>query len=164
MAFESTFRPGAPFTAGVAAFFAGFVGIFVGAANGSVILGIILAAIVIGGVGFALISQSVPEKTGRWGVFGVLTLAGVAPGGIGGLLVGAGFGWFFGWLIYFVGLGRYRARIAPYLTSGQVLWYYGFRIICGAIFTFLVAPILVVMPLSFNAEDFWRPFRLYYLV
>lgn len=29
-------------------------------------------------------------------------------------------------------------------------WYYGLRIICGLIFVFLVVPILVIIPLSFN--------------
>ena len=51
--------------------------------------------------------------------------------------------------------GRYRARLQPYLTSGQVLWHYTFRVICGAIFVFLITPILVVLPLSFNAQDFF---------
>ena len=36
-----------------------------------------------------------------------------------------------------------------------MLWHYAFRVICGAIFIFLITPIIVVMPLSFNAEDFF---------
>ncbi|NIR75613.1 MAG: ABC transporter permease [Gemmatimonadetes bacterium] len=42
-----------------------------------------------------------------------------------------------------------------YATTGQRVWYYGFRVICGLIFFFLIAPILVIIPLSFNAEDFF---------
>jgi putative spermidine/putrescine transport system permease protein len=42
-----------------------------------------------------------------------------------------------------------------YATTGQRIWYYSFRVICGLIFFFLVAPIIVVMPLSFNAQDFF---------
>jgi len=42
-----------------------------------------------------------------------------------------------------------------YATTGQRIWYYSFRVICGLIFFFLVAPIVVVMPLSFNAQDFF---------
>ena len=34
-------------------------------------------------------------------------------------------------------------------------WYYGFRFLCGLIFTFLIVPILVIMPLSFNAVPFF---------
>jgi putative spermidine/putrescine transport system permease protein len=42
-----------------------------------------------------------------------------------------------------------------YATTGQRVWYYGFRVICGVIFFFLIAPILTIIPLSFNAEDFF---------
>jgi putative spermidine/putrescine transport system permease protein len=42
-----------------------------------------------------------------------------------------------------------------YATAGQRVWYYAFRVICGLIFFFLIAPILVIIPLSFNAQDFF---------
>ncbi len=42
-----------------------------------------------------------------------------------------------------------------YATTGERAWYYGFRVICGIIFFFLIAPILTIIPLSFNAEDFF---------
>ena len=72
-----------------------------------------------------------------------------------GVVVGGLFGWFFGWFIYWIGHGRYRANLVPYLTSGEVLWHYTFRVICGLVFFFLITPIIVVMPLSFNAENFF---------
>ena len=34
-------------------------------------------------------------------------------------------------------------------------WYYAFRIICAAIFVFLIAPIIIIIPLSFNAEPYF---------
>jgi len=34
-------------------------------------------------------------------------------------------------------------------------WYYGFRIFCGLIFFFLMAPILVIIPLSFNVQPYF---------
>jgi putative spermidine/putrescine transport system permease protein len=34
-------------------------------------------------------------------------------------------------------------------------WYYTFRVICGLIFFFLLAPILVMIPLSFNAQPYF---------
>lgn len=34
-------------------------------------------------------------------------------------------------------------------------WYYGFRIFCGLIFFFLMAPILVIIPLSFNIQPYF---------
>ncbi len=42
-----------------------------------------------------------------------------------------------------------------YATFGQRVWYYAFRVICALIFIFLITPILVVIPLSFNAENFF---------
>ncbi|HID68259.1 MAG TPA: ABC transporter permease, partial [Roseibacterium sp.] len=46
-------------------------------------------------------------------------------------------------------------KLPPYATFGQRLWFYGFRVICGMIFFFLIAPIVTIIPLSFNAEDFF---------
>lgn len=34
-------------------------------------------------------------------------------------------------------------------------WYYSFRVICGLIFLFLIMPILIIIPLSFNAEPYF---------
>ncbi len=46
--------------------------------------------------------------------------------------------------------------LPPYASTGQRVWYYTFRyVICGFIFFFLIAPILTIIPLSFNAEDFF---------
>jgi putative spermidine/putrescine transport system permease protein len=70
-------------------------------------------------------------------------------------VLGLIFGWFFWWFSFWLYEGRYRAKVLPYLTPGQVLWHYGFRVICGVIFFFLVAPLVPVMWLSFNAENFF---------
>ncbi|MDH5453379.1 MAG: ABC transporter permease [Paracoccaceae bacterium] len=45
--------------------------------------------------------------------------------------------------------------LPPYASTGQRAWYYSFRVICGLIFFFLIAPIVIIVPLSFNAEDFF---------
>jgi putative spermidine/putrescine transport system permease protein len=42
-----------------------------------------------------------------------------------------------------------------YATTTERAWYYGYRVICGVIFFFLIAPILIIIPLSFNAQDFF---------
>jgi putative spermidine/putrescine transport system permease protein len=42
-----------------------------------------------------------------------------------------------------------------YATPLQRIWHVTFRVLCGLIFFFLVAPILVIIPLSFNAQDFF---------
>lgn len=45
--------------------------------------------------------------------------------------------------------------LPTYATFGQRVWYYAFRVICALVFIFLITPILVVIPLSFNAENFF---------
>jgi len=47
------------------------------------------------------------------------------------------------------------ANLPPYATTGQVAWRYTFRTICALVFLFLIMPILVILPLSFNASDFF---------
>ena len=47
------------------------------------------------------------------------------------------------------------SALPPYATTGQRAWYYSFRVICGLVFFFLIAPIVVIIPLSFNAQDFF---------
>ncbi|MDZ4093410.1 MAG: ABC transporter permease, partial [Paracoccaceae bacterium] len=45
--------------------------------------------------------------------------------------------------------------LAVYASPLERVWYYTFRLICALIFLFLIAPILIVIPLSFNAEPFF---------
>ena len=42
-----------------------------------------------------------------------------------------------------------------YASPLERIWYYAFRTFCGLVFLFLIAPILVVIPLSFNADSFF---------
>ncbi len=42
-----------------------------------------------------------------------------------------------------------------YAGWGERLWYYTFRVICGLIFLFLITPIIIVIPLSFNVEPYF---------
>ncbi|MDG1972055.1 MAG: ABC transporter permease [Paracoccaceae bacterium] len=45
--------------------------------------------------------------------------------------------------------------LPPYASTGERIWHYTFRIICGLIFFFLMAPIVIVVPLSFNVEPYF---------
>lgn len=45
--------------------------------------------------------------------------------------------------------------LPPYATMGERIWFYAFRVVCGLVFFFLIAPIVVVVPLSFNAEPYF---------
>ncbi len=134
-----------------------FAGLFVGTAHGSSLMGIVIGAIAL--MALALVALKVlglgMEKTTRRGMIALFVVVGWLVAGLPGLVLGGLFGWFFSWFIFWIGEGRYRASLAPYLTSGQVLWHYTFRVFCGMIFVFLITPILVVMPLSFNAQNFF---------
>ena len=132
-----------------------FAGLLVGTAQGSGLLGIVVGATLLGAIAWLLTQVLDNEKLGRWGLIALFVIAGFLMGGIAAAVIGGLFGWFFGWFTFWLYEGRYRAHLVPYLTPGQVLWHYAFRVICGAIFMFLITPILVVMPLSFNAEDFF---------
>jgi len=134
----------------------GFFGLFVGTANGSGLLGVLIGAAMAVILAVVYINVLKNEALSKWiniALFGVLGF--VFGGGIAAALIGLLYGWFIHWFTYWLYEGRYRARLLPYLTPGQVLWHYSFRVICGAIFVFLITPVLVVMPLSFNAQDFF---------
>lgn len=45
--------------------------------------------------------------------------------------------------------------LPSYATPFDRVWFWAFRIICVAVFAFLIVPILVIMPLSFNAEPYF---------
>ena len=139
----------------VVAAFGAFFGVFIGTGQGSTIGGVLGGAIIMAILAIALTKVIKNERTGRWGLTLLMGAAGFALAGFPGLFIGLFFGWFFGFLIFWLYEGRYRAKVAPYLTPGQVLWHFTFRTLCGAIFFFLIAPIIIVMPLSFNAENFF---------
>ena len=48
-----------------------------------------------------------------------------------------------------------RSKLPPYMSPIERIWHYLFRVICGLIFLFLIFPILVIVPLSFNAVPFF---------
>ena len=82
--------------------------------------------------------------------FGGLFYFGLAYAIILGIL-----GWILGKISLWLSSGHYRLGQPPYSTSGEVLWFYAFRFICGLIFLFLITPILLVFPLSFNTEPYF---------
>ena len=45
--------------------------------------------------------------------------------------------------------------LQPYATTGQRIWYYAFRVLCGLILFFLIFPIIIIIPLSFNALPYF---------
>ena len=143
------------FVVSLMALFGGVIGLIVGVANGSGFWGALL------GVFFSVVVSLLGvffernEAAIRYAVCAFLVLVSFYFLGPVGIFLGLFLGWFLGWFLFWLRHGRYRNHLQPYLSPGQVLWHYTFRIICGIIFTFLITPILVVMPLSFNAQDFF---------
>ncbi len=45
--------------------------------------------------------------------------------------------------------------LPSYAGPLEKTWYYAFRVICGLILIFLIVPIIIVVPLSFNAEPYF---------
>ena len=45
--------------------------------------------------------------------------------------------------------------LPAHASTGERIWHYTYLTICGAIFFFLIAPIVIVIPLSFNSVPFF---------
>ena len=131
------------------------IGFVVGSAGGIAFLGMVLGAFVFALISFAAVSLAPSVKIGRFSIILLFFILGMAILGLTGAIIGLLFAWPFSWFVFWIHMGKYREHLLPYLTPAQVFWHYAFRFICGLIFFFLVAPIIVVMPLSFNAQDFF---------
>jgi putative spermidine/putrescine transport system permease protein len=133
-----------------------FIGLFIGPAFGSALIGIMLGSLVAVILAYGITAtEYLRPKVVRLLLPVLLAALGFLLLGLFGSFCGALIGWFFGWFFYWIYEGGYRIKLHAYLTSNQVLWHYSFRVICGLIFIFLITPILVVMPLSFNAQNFF---------
>jgi putative spermidine/putrescine transport system permease protein len=144
------------FTMPLVAVLGAMFGFVTGNIFGSPGVGFILGALVGAGLAFVLNKVS-GLKTKRKIVatavlFGVV---GLVSGGLGGLFGGAIVGVSMGWFATWVGSGKYRTGVPIYYTSGQVLWHNTFLFICAFVFFFLIAPLIPVVWLSFNAENFF---------
>ena len=131
------------------------IGFVVGSAGGMAFLGMVLGAFVFALISFAAVSLAPSVKIGRFSIILLFFILGMAILGLTGAIIGLLFAWPFSWFVFWIHMGKYREHLLPYLTPAQVFWHYAFRFLCGLVFFFLVAPIIVVMPLSFNAQDFF---------
>lgn len=43
----------------------------------------------------------------------------------------------------------------PYAATWEKIWYYAFRAFCALVLLFLILPVLIIVPLSFNAEAYF---------
>ena len=142
------------------AFWSALLGAVIGflTARGDMFLALVL--LTVGGFLFALLSifsVIIIKNTILSRVFCSATL-----GCIGFFYIGLSYGI----VLFIVGLilghisnwlssGNYRIPLPPYATSGEVLWFYSFRGLCALIFLFLIMPIIILIPLSFNQEPYF---------
>ena len=115
----------------------------------------VVGALLYSAFGLALLKSGVGRGLSGW--VGVLVFLAVGSGLISfpfGVLM-AVWGFFIGRMVLWLDSGRYRLPIPPYASSKEVLWFYTFRTICGAIFVFLITPIIILIPLSFNQEPYF---------
>ncbi|PPB82268.1 putative spermidine/putrescine transport system permease protein [Albidovulum inexpectatum] len=143
------------FTVPVNAAAGALLGYMVGSTNGAPFTGLLLGALFAGALAYVLVQHVGSRRTGRLIGAAATAVVGFLIAGFAGFVFGAFVGLILSWFAYWVGLGLYRAGLPSYATMGEVLWHNSFHLICGLIFFFLIAPIVVVIPLSFNAQDFF---------
>ena len=132
------------------------IGLLIGLSLGFAMMGLVFGATLSMILTYCIIATThVSQRVVRWLLPVVLAVLGLLFLGVNVALLAALCGWFIGWFVFWIYEGEYRVKLHPYLTAGQVLWHYSFRVICGLIFMFLITPILVILPLSFNAQDFF---------
>jgi putative spermidine/putrescine transport system permease protein len=131
------------------------LGYLVGTAKGNTLIGVLLGALFTAVLAFVLVQVIKTRSIGRIAAALATGIVGAVIAGVAGFVFGALAGLVLGWIAYWLASGDYRSAVPIYATSGEVLWSNTFRFICGVIFFFLIAPILVVIPLSFNAENFF---------
>ncbi|WP_414674070.1 ABC transporter permease [Maritimibacter sp. UBA3975] len=143
------------FTVPMIALLGGFFGFLTGNTSDYGLIGFLIGLVYGGAVGFIL-NSLVPNRTaGRWALIVITAVVGFLLARWGGLVAGAIVGAVVSWAAYWIGRGHYRDGVPIYATGGQTLWHNTYLFICGVIFFFLIAPILTIIPLSFNAENFF---------
>lgn len=145
----------AGFTLPINAVAGALLGYLVGTAKGNPVPGVAAGAVFAAVLALVILRFAPRRSLGRLAGAVITGVVGLALAGFAGLVFGALVGLVLSWLAYWLHTGDYRSNVPVYATSGDVLWSNTFRLICGLIFFFLIAPIAVVIPLSFNAENFF---------
>ncbi len=83
----------------------------------------------------------------RYILFGIACLALLLF--TGSIAVVLGFCLLFGAPLFFMN------ELPPYATTGERVWQYVYLTICTFIFVFLIAPVIIIVPLSFNVEPYF---------
>jgi putative spermidine/putrescine transport system permease protein len=149
-------QPPVGFTLGIIGGFGALTGLLTAQGNvGLMPLYFVVGALLFSAFGLALLKSGIGRGMSGW--VGVLVFLAVGSGLISfpfGVLM-AVWGFFIGRMVLWLDSGRYRLPLPPYASSKEVLWFYTFRTICGTIFVFLITPIIILIPLSFNQEPYF---------
>ena len=149
-------QPPLGFTLGIIGGFGALTGLLTAQGDvGLMPLYLVVGALLFSAFGLALLKSGVGRGLSGW--VGVLVFLAVGSGLISfpfGVLM-AVWGFYIGRMVLWLDSGRYRLPLPPYASSKEVLWFYTFRTICGAIFVFLITPIIILIPLSFNQEPYF---------
>jgi putative spermidine/putrescine transport system permease protein len=149
-------QPPLGFTLGIIGGFGALTGLLTAQGDvGLMPLYLVVGALLFSAFGLALLKFGVGRGMSGW--VGVLVFLAVGSGLISfpfGVLM-AVWGFFIGRMVMWLDSGRYRLPLPPYASSKEVFWFYTFRTICGAIFVFLITPIIILIPLSFNQEPYF---------
>ena len=149
-------QPPMGFTVGILAGFGFLIGLATAQGNVSAMLpyaaiGAILFAVFAFGITRLGDQRLVAGLIGAAAFFAVASALVSFPYGV---LLGV-VGYVMGRMVCWLHSGRYRLNLPPYATARQVLWFYTFRTICGLIFVFLITPIIILIPLSFNQQPYF---------
>ncbi len=149
-------KPPVGFTVGILAGFGALVGLATAQGNFALFLPyLVVGAIVFAISAFVILKGTENRMLAGWGLALVFLALGFAKFSISYGILLAVIGWFMGRMTLWLNSGNYRLNLPPYATSGEVLWFYTFRTICGMIFVFLITPIIILIPLSFNQEPYF---------
>ncbi len=149
-------RPPVWFTLAWTGGFGALLGFLTAQGNTALMIPYMLAAgVIVAAIAYVSMTYLKTRKlAGPFGFITAFAIGFVFSGFAYGLLVGI-LGFIFGRMAIWLSTGDYRLNQPPYVTSKEVLWFYTFRSICGGIFVFLMAPIIILIPLSFNQEPYF---------
>ncbi len=115
----------------------------------------LIGAVIFGLTAFVVRQYVTSRRAAGWIVAALFLVLGTSVFSLGYGLLMAIVGYVTGRQTLWLHTGDYRLNQPPYATPREVLWFYTFRIICGMIFVFLITPIIVLIPLSFNQEPYF---------
>lgn len=149
-------RPPVGFTVGILAGFGALIGLMTAQGVFSLFLPYLLAgAVIFGATGFVVMKVTESRPLAGYGTALLYLVLGTLLFSFAYGILMAVVGFFIGRMALWLSTGNYRLNLPPYSTAREVLWFYTFRTICGFIFLFLITPIIILIPLSFNQEPYF---------